>query len=81
MERGSIVRDPELYNVAIFGTPGKGAWGWKFEGHHLSTNFTIVGDRPVVFSPAFMGANPAIVRDGPRRGLRPLRGRKRSRVS
>ena len=73
LERGSIARDPELYFVAIFGTPGKGAWGWKFEGHHLSTNFTIVGDRPVVFAPAFMGANPAIVRDGPRQGLRPLR--------
>ena len=70
---GSIVRDPELYYVSIFGVPGKGPWGWKFEGHHLSTNFTIVGDRPVVFSPAFLGANPAIVRDGPRKGLRPLR--------
>jgi hypothetical protein len=73
IERGSIARDPELYYVAIFGTPGKAPWGWKFEGHHLSTNFTIVGDRPVVFSPAFFGANPAIVRDGPRKGLRPLR--------
>jgi hypothetical protein len=73
LERGSIARDPELYFVAIFGSPGQGAWGWKFEGHHLSTNFTIVGDRPVVFAPAFMGANPAIVRDGPRQGLRPLR--------
>ena len=73
MERGSIARDPELYYVSIFGVPGKDAWGWKFEGHHLSTNFTIVGDRPVVFAPAFFGTNPAIVRDGPRKGLRPLR--------
>ena len=67
------VRDPELYFVSIFGTPGKGPWGWKFEGHHLSTNFTIIGDRPVLFAPAFMGSNPAIVRDGPRKGLRVLR--------
>ena len=73
LERGSIVRDPELYYVCIFGVPGKGAWGWKFEGHHLSTNFTIVGERPIVFAPAFLGANPAIVRDGPKKGLRPLR--------
>ena len=69
----TIVRDPELYFLSIFGTPGKGPWGWKFEGHHLSTNFTIVGDRPVVFAPAFLGAHPAIVRDGPKKGLRPLR--------
>ena len=73
IERSGIGRDPELYYVAIFGTPGKESWGWKFEGHHLSTNFTIVGDRPVVFAPAFFGANPAIVRDGPRKGWRPLR--------
>lgn len=69
----TLVRDPELYFVSIFGAPGKGAWGWKFEGHHLSTNFTIVGDRPVVFAPTFLGAHPAIVRDGPRKGWRPLR--------
>lgn len=69
----TLIRNPELYYVAIFGEPGKGAWGWKFEGHHVSTNFTIVGDRPVVFAPVFLGANPAIVRDGPRKGLRPLR--------
>jgi hypothetical protein len=68
-----LVRDPELYFVSIFGAPGKAPWGWKFEGHHLSANFTVVGDRPVLFAPAFMGANPAIVRDGPRKGLRPLR--------
>jgi hypothetical protein len=69
----TIVRDPELYFVSIFGTPGKGPWGWKFEGHHLSTNFTIIGDRPVLFAPTFMGSHPAIVGDGPRKGLRVLR--------
>jgi len=69
----AIVRDPELYFVSIFGTPGKGPWGWKFEGHHLSTNFTIVDDRPVVFAPTFLGSNPAVVRDGPRKGMRVLR--------
>ena len=69
----TIVRDPELYFVSIFGTPGKGPWGWKFEGHHLSTNFTIVEDLPVMFAPTFLGSNPAIVRDGPKKGLRVLR--------
>ena len=69
----AIVRDPELYFVSIFGAPGKGAWGWKFEGHHLSTNFTIVDDQPVVFAPTFLGSNPAIVREGPKKGMRVLR--------
>jgi hypothetical protein len=69
----AIVRDPELYFVQIFGTPGKSPWGWKFEGHHVATNFTIVGNAPVVFAPNFFGSNPAVVRDGPKKGLRALR--------
>ena len=55
----AIVRDPEMYFVSIYGTPGKSPWGWKFEGHHVSTNFTIVDDKPVVFAPNFFGSNPA----------------------
>jgi hypothetical protein len=40
-------RDPELYHVSIFGTPDpKGTWGWRFEGHHLSVNLTIVKSAP-----------------------------------
>jgi hypothetical protein len=70
---GRIARDPEMYFVSIFGVPGKDAWGWKFEGHHLSANFTIVGERPVLFAPTFMGSHPAIVRDGPKKGTRVLR--------
>ena len=69
----AIVRDPEMYFVSIFGEPGKSPWGWKFEGHHISVNFTIVDDKPVVFSPSFFGSNPAVVRDGPKQGTRALR--------
>ncbi len=66
------VRDPEKYYVTIFGKPGKqGAWGWRFEGHHLSLNYTIV-DGKVAVTPAFFGTNPAEVREGPRTGIRPL---------
>ena len=77
MEQGKgPVRDPELYFVNIFGnpeTPGsKAPWGWRFEGHHLSLNFTIVGDKGVAGGPTFMGTNPAEVRSGPREGLRVL---------
>jgi Protein of unknown function (DUF3500) len=69
----AIVRDPELYFLSIFGTPGKSPWGWKFEGHHISVNFTLVDNAPVVFAPSFFGSNPAIVRDGPQKGTRALR--------
>jgi hypothetical protein len=69
----AIVRDPELYFVSIFGAPGKSPWGWKFEGHHISVNFTLVDNAPVVFAPSFFGSNPAIVRDGPQKGTRALR--------
>ncbi len=67
------VRDPDLYYVSIFGEPGGSApWGWRFEGHHLSLNFTVVDGAPVAWAPAFFGANPAQVREGSREGLRPL---------
>ena len=69
----AIVRDPELYFVSIYGEPGKSPWGWKFEGHHISVNFTIIDDKPVVFAPSFFGSNPAVVRDGPKQGTRALR--------
>lgn len=66
-------RDEGLYAVSFFGMPGKdSAWGWKFEGHHLSLNFTIVNHQ-VVFTPLFMGTNPAEVKEGPRKGFRALK--------
>ncbi|HET9368736.1 MAG TPA: DUF3500 domain-containing protein [Vicinamibacterales bacterium] len=71
-ERGSIVRDKELYFFTIFGKPGDAKWGWRYEGHHLSQNWTIANGRAVGTTPAFMGANPAEVLDGPMRGSRPL---------
>jgi hypothetical protein len=65
-------RNPEKYYFSIFGQPADGGrWGYRIEGHHLSLNFTIVDGR-VVGSPDFFGANPAEVREGPRKGLRAL---------
>jgi hypothetical protein len=65
-------RDPEKYFVSIFGTPSAGGtWGYRVEGHHLSQNYTVVGGH-VAGAPSFFGANPAEVREGPRKGLRVL---------
>jgi hypothetical protein len=61
-------RDPGRYTVAIFGAPGEGAWGWRLEGHHLSLNFTSIGDALAATTPLFLGANPARVPDGPMAG-------------
>jgi hypothetical protein len=70
------VRDPENYFFIIFGNPespgSKEPWGWRFEGHHLSLNFTVVGDKGAVGGPTFMGSNPADVKEGPRKGVRVL---------
>ena len=66
-------RDPELYHVSIFGTPStEGTWGWSFEGHHLSANFTIIEGTFITATPHFMGTNPALVKEGPRKGVQVL---------
>jgi hypothetical protein len=67
------VRDPERYFFTVFGKPGPSeTWGWRVEGHHVSLNFTVVNGRAVAGVPAFLGSNPGVVRDGPRKGLRVL---------
>jgi hypothetical protein len=70
---GSLMRDPENYLMSVFGNPRLDApWGWRFEGHHLSLNFTLVPGKPIAVTPAFLGENPAEVRTGPLAGLRTL---------
>ena len=66
------MRHPELYYFTFFGTPdNEGAWGWRFEGHHISLNFTII-DNQMVVTPSFFGANPARIPSGPNEGKRVL---------
>jgi hypothetical protein len=70
---GRFARDADEYFVSVFGTPdAKGTWAWRFEGHHLSLHFTIVGGTAIVGSPAFFGSNPAELRDGAQKGKRVL---------
>ena len=68
-----FVRDNELYYISVFGEPASAAWGWRFEGHHISLNFTVVEGRYVAPTPLFFGSNPAQVLHGEREGLRALR--------
>jgi hypothetical protein len=69
---GGPVRDPELYFISIFGTPGEEPWGWRCEGHHLSLNFTSAAGLPPSLTPSFWGSNPGEVKSGPRAGMRVL---------
>ena len=58
-ENGSPTRDPELYYVSVFGTPGdQGDWGWRLEGHHLALNFTMHDGNVVSATPFMFGSNP-----------------------
>lgn len=56
-ERG---RDPGLYYLRVFGTPGGDRpWGWRFGGHHVSLNNLVVDGRVRSVTPCFLGADPA----------------------
>jgi hypothetical protein len=56
-ERG---RDPGLYYLRVFGTPGDtGAWGYRFDGHHVSLNYLVADGELAAATPCFMGADPA----------------------
>lgn len=57
------------YRIAIFGEPAvDGTWGWRIHGHHLCLYFTVVKGEFFASAPAFLGAEPHYVADGPRKG-------------
>jgi hypothetical protein len=58
-------RDPGNYALVMFGDPsGTAPWAWRFEGHHLSINVAVAPGHGVAVTPAFFGANPALVPKG-----------------
>jgi len=64
-------RDPARYHVTIFGQPdAKKPWGWRFEGHHISLNYTIINGQIIAPTPTFFGSNPA---EAPFNGIATLR--------
>jgi hypothetical protein len=70
---GKPHRFPDRYLLTIFGTPSATEpWGWRFEGHHISQNWTVVSGSALASSPQFFGSNPAEVRTGPKTGTRVL---------
>lgn len=70
-------RDPGKYHLAIFGIPADSTiWGWRFEGHHVSFNFSANDNSLVSGTPGFLGTNPAIVLEGPQKGKEILKEEK-----
>ncbi len=74
LENQSPKRDTQMYYLSIFGDPGAKAWGWRFEGHHLSLHFAVADGKVIAETPNFFASNPGEVREGPRAGLRVLAG-------
>lgn len=65
---GTETLDEELYFFTVMGSPSlTEPWGWQVDGHHLAINYFVLGDQ-VVFSPAFMGAEPVFTTSGKYQG-------------
>jgi len=52
-------RDPGLYYLRVFGTPGVDLWSCRIGGHHVSLHWTFDGERLISATPSFFGSNPA----------------------
>ncbi len=67
-------RDPLNYHFSIFGTPSSTKeWGWRFEGHHISLNFSSLKGVLASSTPSFLGSNPGIVNSGDKKGTQILK--------
>ena len=67
-------RDPLNYHISIFGEPSSSKeWGWRFEGHHISLNFSSLQGVLVSSTPSFLGSNPGIVNSGDKKGTEILK--------
>lgn len=58
LEKFNPYRSPH-YSILIFGEPNNiEPWGWRFQGHHTSLNFTITNGEVVANTPSFLGTQP-----------------------
>jgi Protein of unknown function (DUF3500) len=70
LEPNMIHRIPENHFIAFYGTPAKDSvWGWKFSGHHIALNFTVVNNQ-LALTPIFFGVYPAEIKEGNNKGRR-----------
>jgi Protein of unknown function (DUF3500) len=66
------------YFLTIFGTPSHDEpWGWQLDGHHINLHCFVLGEQ-MVFTPAFLGAEPCHVKSGELAGLRVFEAEERN---
>ncbi|MCC9607774.1 DUF3500 domain-containing protein [Blastopirellula sp. JC732] len=64
LQKSGPIRDPYRYYVTIFGEPKADArWGFSFEGHHLSLNFVVEGNKVISSTPQALCTNPAELKE------------------
>jgi uncharacterized protein DUF3500 len=72
-------RDPEHYFLTIFGIPASNTiWGWRIDGHHICFSFYVQMQKLVASTPGFMGAHPARVEEGTKKGQEILKEERES---
>jgi len=71
---GGFVHGEGRYFASIYGEPGQGGpWGLRFDGHHVSLNWTVPRASSVSVTPFFLGGEPReIPADHERGGMRVL---------
>jgi hypothetical protein len=67
-------RSPERFSFSIFGPPvEKGAWGLRFEGHHLTQSIAIRDNHIVSVTPFSFSVRPARISSGKYAGLQTIK--------
>ncbi|MEM8787314.1 MAG: DUF3500 domain-containing protein [Pseudomonadota bacterium] len=70
LNKGAPDRNSLRFSMAVFGVPSvDGPWTWRFEGHHLTLSYTLVGEELVSVTPSSFSSDPNEVRSGPHDGL------------
>jgi len=63
IEKRPDFRNPKAYFTSVFGEPSAtGTWSLRYEGHHLSLNYTVIDGKEVAVTPSFFATNPGEVR-------------------
>jgi Protein of unknown function (DUF3500) len=67
-------RSSERFSLSVFGTPAEtGAWGLRFEGHHLTQSVSVRDGRIVSVTPHSFSSLPNRVKSGRHAGLNTLK--------
>jgi hypothetical protein len=71
---GTGQRSSQRFSLSVFGTPAEtGAWGLRFEGHHLTQSVAVRDNRIVSVTPFSFSALPNRVTSGAHAGLNTLK--------